>query len=292
MIGGAASGRDIDPGDLAAARHLLERMNLTPADLAGDVVGPTFAELVPEVVKAMPAGSRRTYRGYLDRLVAEWGPCRLHEFDAGDVTRFLEGVRESALVRRSSIGGGGAALHAYHALTWLYRYAVEHGLIGVRQNVVNRVSIPARGEPRRFALSPQLIADITAVARNTGRDPALDALLLRFHLETAARTGGALALRLRDLDPDQSLVRLREKNSTQRWQPVSPTLMEHLLHHARERGVRDGDEMVLRYANGSRLGRARYETLWLRVGQYVESVRLLGVSTHWLRHTTVGVDPF
>jgi hypothetical protein len=41
----------------------------------------------------------------------------------------------------------------------------------------------------------------------------------------ACRRGGALALRPRNLDPDQCLVLLREKGETVRWQPVSPTLM-------------------------------------------------------------------
>ena len=51
--------------------------------------------------------------------------------------------------------------------------------------------------------------------------------------------GGALALRPIDLDPDQCLILLREKGETQRWQPVSPTLMAHLQHHARRRRARD-----------------------------------------------------
>ena len=49
--------------------------------------------------------------------------------------------------------------------------------------------------------------------------------MLRLHTETACRRAGALALRPDDLDPDQCLIRLREKGETVRWQPVSPTLM-------------------------------------------------------------------
>jgi hypothetical protein len=56
-------------------------------------------------------------------------------------------------------------------------------------------------------------------------DPALDTLLLRLHIETACRRGGALALMPDDLDPEQCLIRLREKGGILRWQPVSPTLM-------------------------------------------------------------------
>ena len=63
---------------------------------------------------------------------------------------------------------------------------------------------------------------INEVAATTGDDPELDTLMLRLHTETACRRGGALALRPQDLDPDQCLVLLREKGETVRWQPVSP----------------------------------------------------------------------
>jgi integrase len=65
--------------------------------------------------------------------------------------------------------------------------------------------------------------------------PALDMLLLRFHTETACRRGVAPNLRPVDLDERQCLVKLRE-GGTERWRPVSPTLMRHLLAHRDERG--------------------------------------------------------
>lgn len=61
------------------------------------------------------------------------------------------------------------------------------------------------------------------VARITGNDAILDALLLRLHTETACRRGGALATRLQDLDTDRCLIKLREKGSTVRWQPITPS---------------------------------------------------------------------
>jgi integrase len=76
--------------------------------------------------------------------------------------------------------------------------------------------------------------------------------LLRLHTETACRRGGALALRPRDLDPDQCLIPLREKGETVRWQPVSPTLMARLTEHGRQRYA-PPDGQLLRYAGG-RLG--------------------------------------
>ncbi|MEJ2855525.1 MULTISPECIES: DUF2399 domain-containing protein [unclassified Saccharothrix] len=219
----------------------------------------------------------------LAEVLAAWGSRRLTGPDDGEVTRFLEHGRETAVVRRSSNGGNGAALHAYYALGAVFRYGVDHELIGVRQNVMDRVSKPDEADSKRHGLSPQLVAEILTAARSTGNDRALDALILRFHLETACRTGGALALRRRDLGLDQCLVRLRENGFTQRWQPVSPTLMEYLDHHAREQGARDEDSRVLRFSNGDPLTKKRYETLGNRVGKHVESVRVLGITAHWLR---------
>ncbi len=86
-------------------------------------------------------------------------------------------------------------------------------------------------------------------------------LLLRLHTETACRRGGALALRPIDFDPDQCLVRLREKGETVRWQPVSPTLMAYLQQHGKQRGA-PTDRQLLRYADGRPITSRRYDHLW------------------------------
>jgi integrase len=125
------------------------------------------------------------------------------------------------------------------------------------------------------------------VAVSTGDDPSLDGLLIRLHTETACRRGGALALRPRDLDHDQCLIFLREKGGTSRWQPVSPTLMRHLVAHHDERGDADADGALLRYRDGRPLTYRRYDSLWARIGQHLRWVRTQQISTHWLRHTTL-----
>ncbi|MFD1046129.1 site-specific integrase, partial [Kibdelosporangium lantanae] len=88
------------------------------------------------------------------------------------------------------------------------------------------------------------------IAATTGNDPALDALILRIHTETACRRGGALALRPQDLDTDQCLIFLREKGEAVRWQPISPTLMRHLQQHAHDRHA-PKDGQLLRYKRGN-----------------------------------------
>ena len=114
----------------------------------------------------------------------------------------------------------------------MYKYAVADGILTEAENPAARVPKPRRLRSTRRALPDSRLEELSQAAASTGDDPALDALLLRLHTETACRRGGALALTPEDLDPEQCLIRLHEKGSTMRWQPVSPTLMSHLLAHA------------------------------------------------------------
>jgi integrase len=83
-----------------------------------------------------------------------------------------------------------------------------------------KVAKPCRLPTTRRALPDARLAEINQIAATTGDDPELDTLILRLHIETACRRGGALALRPPDLDADQCLVQLREKGETVRWQPL------------------------------------------------------------------------
>jgi integrase/recombinase XerC len=66
-----------------AALVLLERMGLSPADLAAapskQKAMPTFAEYVPVVSAAVSAGTRRAYGSYWNRILEHWGDRRLDE---------------------------------------------------------------------------------------------------------------------------------------------------------------------------------------------------------------------
>src|SRR5256885_16701557 len=72
-----------DRPELAAARLMLERMGISPADLL-DVAparpsAPTFAEYVPVVAAAVSPGTRRVYGSYWKRGVGAWGDRRVAE---------------------------------------------------------------------------------------------------------------------------------------------------------------------------------------------------------------------
>ena len=218
-----------------AALVLLERMGLTPADLAAVPQHrkpvPTFAEYVPVVSAAVSAGTRRAYGSYWNRVVEQWGDRRLDEPTPSEIRQLMAYVKTHVVARRNARGGRSAEEHLVAALRCLYQRAVDDGLITEADNPARKVAKPRRLPTTRRALPDTRLAEINQVAATTGDDPELDTLLLRLHTETACRRGGALALRPRDLDPDQCLVLLREKGETVRWQPVSPTLMARLVEH-------------------------------------------------------------
>jgi integrase/recombinase XerC len=252
-----------------AALLLLGRMGVSPADLLGvsrerpDV--PTFAEYVPAVSAAVLAGTRRAYGSYWNRVVEHWGGRRPDEPTPTEIRRLVAQVKAHVVVRRNGRGGRSAAEHLVAALRCVYRHAEDDGLISEAGNPARKVAKPRRLPSTRRAVPDTRLAEINQVAATTGNDPELDTLLLRLHTETACRRGGALALRPKDLDPDQCLILLREKGETLRWQPVSPTLMRRLQQHAQDRHApRDGP--LLRYLSGRPVTSRRYDHLWARIG--------------------------
>ncbi|MER7333967.1 MULTISPECIES: hypothetical protein [unclassified Micromonospora] len=83
------------------------------------------------------------------------------------------------------------------------------------------------------------------------------------------------------------LVRLTEKNGGVRWQPITLDLAEHLYEHANTRGAGQPTGRLLRYRNGRPISSRRYDHLWKRIGERLPWVAAQGISTHWLRHTTL-----
>lgn len=150
-----------------------------------------------------------------------------------------------------------------------------------------KVAKPRRLPSNRRGLPGEQINQLVDVASSTGNDPALDALIIRFHLETAARRAAALKLRLMDIDEEQCLLHLQEKGGVYRWQPASPTLIAHLLDHAQRRGCISDESRVLRYLSGNPITTRRYDSLWVRIRQNITWADRQQVATHWLRHTTL-----
>jgi integrase len=62
--------------------------------------------------------------------------------------------------------------------------------------------------------------------------------------------------------------------------------MAGLVKHAEERHS-PSNEQLLRYRNGRQMTTRRYDGLWVRIGRELPWVRTQGISTHWIRHTTL-----
>lgn len=277
---------------VAAARMMLQRMGVNPADLMGDPADrpqvPTFAEYVPEVEAAVSPSTAGTYGSYWKRIVAKWGTRSLLEPSPTEVEQFVAEIKANAVQRRNSRGGRGTAENFIAALRCLYKHAEKDGLIKPDENPAAKTAKPRRQGSTRHALSTDQMSQINAYTATTGDDPELDTLLLRLHTESACRTGGALALRPRDLNPEQCLIYLREKSDTARWQPVSRSLMAGLTDHAHDRGAADDPGgQLLRYRDGNPITHRRYDHLWVRLGRYLPWITTLNVSAHWIRHTTL-----
>ena len=182
-----------------AALVLLERMGLTPADLAAvpppRLEVPTFAEYVPVVAAAVSNGTRRAYGSYWNRVIEHWGSRRLDEPTPSEIRQLMAYVKTHVVARRNARGGRSAEEHLVAALRCLYRRAVDDGLIAEADNPARKVAKPRRLPTTRRALPDTRLAEINQVAAATGDDPKLDTLLLRLHTETGCRRGGALALR-------------------------------------------------------------------------------------------------
>src|SRR2546421_6794743 len=124
-----------DRPEVAAARLMLERMGISPADLL-DVASagpsaPTFAQYVPVVSAAVSPGTRRVYGSYWNRVVEAWGGRRIDEPAPSEIEQLRTRVQANVVARRNARGGRLATEHLVAALRCLYRRAVADG--GVRE---------------------------------------------------------------------------------------------------------------------------------------------------------------
>lgn len=276
---------------------LMEAQGLTVEDLAAAAEGaapstsvPTVRDYLSTVEKATTDGAAKTYRTYWNKLVESLGDRRLDEVKVSDLRAVALNAAESAVVRSNHRNGISAQENCVGALRAFFELAAKDG--HVASNVALDVKKPKRQPSRRRPLTEAELTELYELCAQ-GDDPALDTLLFRFHLETGARRGGAIALRVRDLDAVRQCVRLREKGKTERWQPVSKTLLDALRAHARDRGATAPNDAVLRQLPpkgmdvGKPLTRRRYNTVskrWQSAHQWAEES---GVSFHWLRHTAL-----
>lgn len=251
-----------DAEKIRLAQNLIAQLGLRWTDLTAPRTAPILSHYLPRVIAAATPTQRAKYGAYWHRAERLYGEKPLDDIRVSDLLALQQEAINSAYPRCNSRRGRYAGEGCVRAMRFLYRLAIADGLISSTANPAAAIPLPRRLPNPRRALTPRELAAIYDVVYSSGNDIALDSLLLRLHLETACRRGGALALTLNDLDDTLCSVRLQEKGGTLRIQPISSTLCAALRTHADHRGATKPSDALLRYANRTPLTSRRYDHLW------------------------------
>lgn len=246
----------------------------------------TVAAWIDEIAPTFGGSTARTYRPYWRLLAAMHGDRALAELTTIELAAVVDAAGERAKARRPDSPGRSSRESCVAALRALYRRAVDAGHASTDPAAALRK--PRRSTSRRRALDDRELTDLGDAIRATRRDPDLDLLLVRFHLETGARVQGALNLRVSDIDASRSTVWLREKLGSVREQPASPSLVALLLAHASERD-RSGTEYgaVFRTRRATPITDRFYDRLFARARRHLGWDPRTPVTAHVLRHTAI-----
>ena len=278
-------------------RHLRARIVLEEAralgidldDLVAAATGEhrpiTVAAWIDQIAPTVSGSTARTYRPYWRRLAAMHGDRALAELTTLELASVVDAAGERAKAHRPDSPGRSSRESCVAALRALYRRAVDAGHTTTDPAAALRK--PRRTTSRRRALDDRELTDLADAIRATRRDPDLDLLLVRFHLETGARVQGALNLRVSDIDPARSTVWLREKLDSVREQPASPSLVDLLLAHGSERGEAGAGAAVFRTRSGEPITDRRYDRLFARARRHLGWDPRIPLTAHVLRHTAV-----
>lgn len=275
--------------DIEAALRFVASLGLSLDDLASEHADrarvPTISQYIQRLAIKKPQGANH-YHSYWPIIETEWGERLLDSLTVAEIEKVAAEHRRRAATRANSKGGHGAEANFIAALRFLYQNAETDGLIRSDGNpaVKARRTSQAAGPARPLSLDQ--IGDLGRAASTTGDDTELDALILRLHIETACRRSSVLTLGIEDLERDDCLVRLHERGSAIRWQPISPALMHRLLDHVRNRGGRNVTERVLRYRDGTPVALARYQYLVRRFRDELAWADELQVNMDWIGRTT------
>jgi len=276
----------------------LEAMGLTIEDLlavaghAGEPrpVGPTVRDYVPVVAEGYQPRSRQTYSSYWQLTVELLGDIALDRVSVDDLRSVADEAARRAGRRRPGCDGRASRESCVAAMRAVFTRAHKAGL--VQANPALLVEKPRRLPNRRRALSQLELNDLWAAVAATTRDPQLDLLLIRFHLESGARRMGAINLRVKDLDPTRQTVWLREKFGTEREQPIGRCLLEAITQLAQARGSTGPEDralMTLRRSGGALapLTGRTYDRIFTRAQDRIAWSAQTPLTAHVLRHTAI-----
>ena len=268
-------------------RAVIEALDMSPDDLRGLASAlesgqriVTVREVAEAHLALLPRHHR--YSKSLDRLICWAGEDDAAAVSAADVAgwAFRSGTEARADPKaRHGVGAQEAMILATRAA---FARAINAGFI--RHNPATQVALPDRPPSRRTALSADQLEQVQLTLLTHSRDPELDNLVFGFLRETGCRRQGAIRLSQEDLAPATRAVRLIEKYAKQRWVPVSAHLVDRLLCHTSRR--HHGCTIVLHRRDGGHLNNQWFEGFARRI-RHLAWAAELGVSAHWIRHTTI-----
>lgn len=277
----------------AILKLLLDQGQLSNQEVLGVLSGAEHTtnpqrphkELLATVEQLCPPRSLSTYRTGFNRLIAAFGDRPIGDVSIAELDQLCATVRDDASRDPRGRDGQGAVRTLIHAARFFYNVAERSGLVA--DNPARELRMPPPARHVRRALTQEELADIYLVTASGGNDPMLDLLLLDFHRETAARRAGACSLRIRDLDARRGSALLREKGGRDREIPLSANVIDRVLALEDARRGSNPEGPAFRYFRGSPLTRRRYNTWFDRVHMALPWATQLGVSIHWIRHTTL-----
>jgi len=248
----------------------------------------------------------RTHDTFWKRLDNQHGDKLITEIDIDIIESLAEEAQEMARqthqrTNEKRIASGlprieHTGFRSYNASIDAVSVVLEYALRKkyLESNPAHLVKKAAKRVSTRQALTHEQLEEVLEVAISGGNDPVLDYLLVWTLAETAARRAGLINLQLGDIEVEsgRALIRLYEKGSKKREQPITLELADKLLEFAALRGSTSPDSPVFRYlpnSNGyaSPLTAKRFETLWKRIRAALPWAAKKGVSSHWVRHTTI-----
>lgn len=234
--------------------------------------------------------SRRTYASYWRLTVELLGDVALDQVTVDDLAGVADEASHRARLRRPGSDGRASRESCVAAMRAVFTRAQKAGLVAANPALL--VEKPRRLPNRRRALTQAELGDLWDAVAATTRDPDLDLLLLRFHLESGARRMGAINLRVRDVDPVRQSIWLREKFGTEREQPISHSLLAAVVALAEARGATDPDDhaLITRHRrDGARvpISDRTYDRIFTRARDRVPWAQRTPLTAHVLRHTAI-----
>ena len=205
-----------------------------------------------------------------------------HDLDVLVALRQVEALRDPRARH-----GRCAGEHLVGALRLLYRQAARANYLLTSSSPASDLKLPRRPKSTRRDLDADELRELFEFAIALAEDPELVETYLWLLRETAARRGGALSLRLGGLDHRRRTCHLIEKGREERDNPASRSLLVRLDSFARSRGASHPDDRVLRFRDGHPFSNRGVNCIFAAVQAELPWAEALGVSSHFIKHTTL-----